>query len=612
MKAILLVRVSTEAQDFTEQEKEIYQMAINDGYKPEDIIAVCEKESGIKLEEEDRAGLNRMKELIESGIGVNCVYCWEVSRIARRKKINFSVLEYLTNHKVQLIIKNPYITLFNPDGTINDGAETTFTLFAQIAESEMRTKKARFKRSKDARRKDGYFTGGFVLYGYTTDANKKLIVKDDEAEIVKMLFTMYLSGRYSYRSLAKEVMDMGIFTDKSYLTAQTAISKILNNYAYAGLPSSEGNKANLRTEGNIYPALVTKEMVDKVKAISQKNIIEPKKKYSTYYFGKGILRCPDCGKIMMAVKARNFYHCTKCGCKTTININMVDSALWAVAAPLYTAKMQNKAEGQKEYYESQILLLEQKIDVAQKDIEGMRTRADKVERKAYIDGTMSEAKAEAFIAEINAKIDTRDKEIAKFRNQMQDFQNLLLQYTGDYEGTIIDDVASITDEKVRYDIVHQMIEWASIERVDGYKMRTIIRIYDKEGKETKYLLDSRSHKIYSKFTPDGIGTKEVEGAFEERFAPSYLRSEEYKAYQKEYRESHTDTTNAERQRKYRKTKKADEFKIDDVVNCLHIGINAARSRVKRMVKDGAVAKCGEYVENGTTKVRYKKKAILVF
>ena len=35
MKAILLVRVSTEAQDFTEQEREIYQMAINDGYKPE-------------------------------------------------------------------------------------------------------------------------------------------------------------------------------------------------------------------------------------------------------------------------------------------------------------------------------------------------------------------------------------------------------------------------------------------------------------------------------------------------------------------------------------------------------------------------------------------------
>ena len=113
-----------------------------------------------------------------------------------------------------------------------------------------------------------------------------------------------------------------------------------------------------------------------------------------------------------------------------------------------------------------------------------------------------------------------DNELVAKEIRKRSFQNLLLQYTGDCEGTIIDDVASITDEKVRYDIVHQMIEWASIERVDGYKMRTIIRIYDKESKETKYLLDSRSHKIYSKFTPEGIGTKEVEGAFEERFAPS--------------------------------------------------------------------------------------------
>ena len=49
MKAILLVRVSTKAQDFDEQEREIYNMAIKDGYLPECIIPVCEKESGIKL-----------------------------------------------------------------------------------------------------------------------------------------------------------------------------------------------------------------------------------------------------------------------------------------------------------------------------------------------------------------------------------------------------------------------------------------------------------------------------------------------------------------------------------------------------------------------------------
>lgn len=63
--------------------------------------------------------------------------------------------------------------------------------------------------------------------------------------------------------------------------------------------------------------------------------------------------------------------------------------------------MQNKAEGQKEAYETQMLLLENKIDVAQKDIDDMRTRAEKIEYKAYVEGTMTEAKAIAFISELN-------------------------------------------------------------------------------------------------------------------------------------------------------------------------------------------------------------------
>ena len=565
MKAILLVRVSTEAQDFTEQEREIYQMAINDGYKPEDIIPICEKESGIKLEEEERAGLNQMKQYIESGIGVDCVYCWEVSRIARRKKINFSVLEYLTSHKVQLIIKNPSIKLFNDDGSINEGAEVVFTLFSQMAESEMRTKKERFKRSKDARRKQSYYTGGFILYGYTVDDEKRLVPKDDEAEVVKMLYTMYLTGKYSFRSLAKEIREMGIFTDKSTFASEVAVNHILTNTAYAGVPSSEGSRMNLKTDGNVYPALVTVEMVEKCKEIAQKNIIAPKKKYSTYYFGKGILRCPDCGKVMMAVKSRNFYHCTKCGCKTTININMVDSALWLCASPLYVAKMNMKAEGQKEYYEAQIVLLNQKIDVAKAEIASIQKRAEKVEYKAYVEGTMDTAKADRFIADLNKKIDAQNAQIESFTGQIRDYENLLFQYKGEYENGASDNVAEITDDKVRFEIIHQMIKWATIDRIEGNKMLTVITIYDYMDKAHKYLLDSRNHKIYTDFTPDGVGLVEAEGAYIQRFVATYQapdRREAYLAYQKQYREAHKDTdkakaSNAERQRKYRERKKAE-------------------------------------------------------
>ena len=565
MKAILLVRVSTEAQDFTEQEREIYQMAIKDGYKPEDIIPICEKESGIKLEEEDRAGLNQMKQYIESGIGVDCVYCWEVSRIARRKKINFSVLEYLTKHKVQLIIKNPSIKLFNDDGTINEGAEVVFTLFSQMAESEMRTKKERFKRSKDARRKQSYYTGGFILYGYTVDEDKKLVVKEDEADVVKMLYTMYLSGKYSFRSLTKEIREMGIFTDKTVNAAEVAVNHILTNTAYAGVPSGDGSRMNLKTEGNVYPALVTVEMVEKCKEIAQKNIIAPKKKYSTFYFGKGILRCPKCGKVMMAVKSRNFYHCTKCDSNFAININMVDSALWLCASPLYVDKMEQKNEGQKEYYETQIVLLNQKIDVAKAEIASIQKRAEKIEEKAYVEGTMDTAKADRFIAELNKKIATQNSNIDTFNNQIRDYENLLFQYKGEYDGEYIDNISDITDDKVRFDIIHQMIRWATISRIEGNKMLSVITIYDYMDNKHKYLLDSRNHKIYTDFTPEGVGLVEAEGAYIQRFIATYQapdRREAYLAYQKQYREAHKDSdkakaSNAERQRKYRERRKAE-------------------------------------------------------
>ena len=410
MKAILLVRVSTEAQDFTEQEKEIYQMALNDGYKPEDIIAICEKESGIKLDEEERAGLNQMKQYIEAG-GISCVYCWEVSRIARRKKINFSVLEYLTQKKVQLIIKNPYMALFNPDGSINEGAETMFTLFSQIAESEMRTKSLRWKRTKDARRKQGYFTGGVLRYGYTVDAYKKFIPHPVEADIVKTIFTMYLTGKYSFRSLAKELQAIGIFADKTYNAAQTAVKNIVTNTVYAGVPSAEACKGNQVTEGFIYPALVSLETVEKCKQIALNNIIEPKKKYSTLYFGKGLLRCPVCGKIMMAVKSRNFYHCKNCANTPIININLVDSALWTTAAPLYRERMLNNDKSQQEYYAKQIELLKHKVEVAQSDVAGMDDRANKLYERIYVDGTVDVTKGQTMLDKINANRAAKLKEI---------------------------------------------------------------------------------------------------------------------------------------------------------------------------------------------------------
>ena len=51
----------------------------------------------------------------------------------------------------------------------------------------------------------------------------------------------------------------------------------------------------------------------------------------------------------------------------------------------------------------------------------------------------------------------------------------------------------------------------------------------------------------------------------------------------------------------------DEYTIDDVMRCFSMPtVSAARSRAYRLIKDGLAEKSGDYVENGTTKAKYKK------
>ena len=51
----------------------------------------------------------------------------------------------------------------------------------------------------------------------------------------------------------------------------------------------------------------------------------------------------------------------------------------------------------------------------------------------------------------------------------------------------------------------------------------------------------------------------------------------------------------------------DEFTIEDVMRCFTLTNKvSARTRVFRLVKDGLVEKVDEFVENGTTKAKYKK------
>lgn len=458
-KAILLVRVSTERQSFDEQQQQLFNLAIKDGYTEDNIITIAEKESGRKLKEDERKGLNKMKEYIESDSSINCVYAWECSRIARRKVILFSILEFLQERKIQLIIKEPYLKMLNDDGSINEMSEMGFTLFAQLSESEMRNKDARFKRAKDEMKRNHQYRGGFLPYGYTVNEQGKIIIDEEKAPLVRLLFNLYVDGISQYK-LSKEVEKRGY--DISY----NHIVKILGNINYC--------------TGELYPILISKELWDKkCKQAKLNNTVIDKS--NNLYFGAKLIKC-DCGSSYIASSSTATYLCKsryigkECNNTKNVAINIMDSILWFVAKNEYASFLANKSQETKQR------LINEKEVWLQK-INALDSLYDKIATKEKRSNTMYK----------NLRIDDEEyeKDMLQYKNERIELDNnktsyqeeinriddiLNSEYSNDASNIIdsyiipmetkteelLNELDKLSDER-KYQVVHQFINKVTIQ-----------------------------------------------------------------------------------------------------------------------------------------------------
>ena len=480
-KAILLVRVSTKKQDFDEQERELYQLALADGYTDNNIIAICEKESGIKLREEERRGLNQMKEVISAG-NVSCVYAWEPSRIARKKKVLFSITEYLTERRIQLIIKEPHIKLLNPDGSINDGAETVLTLFGQLAESEMRNKQARWTRTRIANSKAGVWNGGSsIRYGYTIDDKKRYVIDEEQGEIVKLVYELYTTTNMGQTHLQNELKRRGIEL------SQDRIRRMLSFRGYTGQPIRSPYYMNgEKKDGHElrYPAIISEEIFDKAQ-LKKENANNMAHKGRNYYFAKGLLRCPACGHTYIAYKHSALYMCVaykhdnkdieKCHHNVCININVLDTLLWDATVSEYIKARAADTDYSKAEYEKQIEVCKKIISAAEKRIE--KTQKSK-KRYAIIyaegnidedDYTKAKAKVDTEIAEINREVTSAEEKISQYQKMLNATE----------QPNFVDIIRSLSETAFGYnelremsELVHTYINKVDIEQTNRCGSRT--------------------------------------------------------------------------------------------------------------------------------------------
>lgn len=294
------------------------------GYSESNQIILENVESAIKLSEEERIGLQKLKYYIENDNEVDCVICWEPSRLSRRQTILYSIRDYLLEHKIQLYILNPYVKLLTDDRTqIDTTASIVFSLFATISENEMNIKKERFSRAKNELRTQGKKFGGATIFGYVKNKDKYMELHPEHAQIVSDIFNHYIDEKDT-SLYATYIWASGkwpsLFPVLPYKKAQRKIKHIF--------------ETNVYWEGNwCYPKFISEELHNKVEEKMKNARCLPRYECKHNWLGRGRLYCKHCGRMLTPVAGSVMaYNCpTDKTHNVTINIEAVEWLLWEEA-----------------------------------------------------------------------------------------------------------------------------------------------------------------------------------------------------------------------------------------------------------------------------------------
>lgn len=250
-------------------------------------------------------------QMIQDGIDgkFDMIITKEVSRFARNTVDSIQYTNYL--------LKNGVIVDFLNDNlnTIDESCEFRLTMMSSIAQDEVRKLSSRVKFGLARSVKDGKVLGGGNITGYYKEKGR-LYIKEEEAEMIRILFDLYASGKYGFRKISEILYEKGYKNSKGEKYADRVLCRILCNPKYKGYYC--GNKSFIedykthkkvkkpKEEWILYkdpniPAIVSEEIWDKANDIhynKERKIdikISKRSYYDERYTYTGKLICKEHG-----------------------------------------------------------------------------------------------------------------------------------------------------------------------------------------------------------------------------------------------------------------------------------------------------------------------------
>lgn len=236
---------------------------------------------------------------------IDLIVTKSVTRFARNTVILLGTIRELKRLGVDTYFEKEDMHSISPDG------ELLVTLLAMYAEEEARSASENQRWRIGKRFENGQPWVGKML-GYRLE-NCQLVIVPEEAEIVRQIFSDYLSGMGQY-GIAKKLKLQGISPASGNTWSGASIRRILTNEKYTGnMILQKTYRKDFRDKGcrknrgerrkyyveNSHEAIIAQETFDKVQEEMARRAVKynhmPKTTQSEPRLFCGILQCGSCG-----------------------------------------------------------------------------------------------------------------------------------------------------------------------------------------------------------------------------------------------------------------------------------------------------------------------------
>ena len=236
----------------------------------------------------------------------------EISRFSRNTLDSIQYTQELLRCGVGVLFESDNINTLMPD------AELRLTIMSSIAQDEVRKISERVKFGFKRAIENGVVLGNDRIWGYEKK-DGRLVIKEDEAEMVRTIFNLYANERLGIRTIANTLNSMGYRNTKGNDLSFTTIRGILSNPKYKGYycgrKSSkidyklktikhfpEDEWVMYKDEENV-PPIVSEELWDKANLILSKRSAKQSAEDKTGYQN----RYPYRGKIICGIHKLPYY-----------------------------------------------------------------------------------------------------------------------------------------------------------------------------------------------------------------------------------------------------------------------------------------------------------------